>query len=176
MPAWLALFTDMLTGLSNHLQFVAPDNHLPHPPHHSPPPGEQDNEQDGIDVQPPKEDENNNSHKSKRSEKSRSNIKLTRDVDMSEDEGSYVFEHTQCSMGPCLSEVDQLPLTLLDGKGFMYATLWSCPYPSGYRSKGTWRSPRSNYRKGWKSPVVLSLASCLWTSTSWLPSATMWRQ
>ena len=137
MPAWLASFMEVLTGLSNRLQFVAPDNHPPHPPHHShPPPGEQENEQeqvtspdDGIDVQSPKEDENNNSHKfkksPKRSEKSRSNIKLTRDADISEDEGSYISEHTQRSKRPHLSELDQLPLTLLDGKGFMYATLGS---------------------------------------------------
>ena len=141
MPAWLASFTDVLTGLSNRLQFIAPDDLPPHPPHHShPPPGEQENGQeqvkspdDGIDVQSPKEDENNNSNKfkksPKRSEKSRSNNKLTRDTDMSEnnseDKGSYISEHTQCSKRQHLSQLGQLPLTLLDGKGFMYATLGS---------------------------------------------------
>ena len=102
MPAWQASFTDVLTGLSNRLQFNQP----PHPSHHSPPPSETEVEQlmstdDGIDMQsppPPPDDNNNiniNKNKSvKKSEKSRTNIKLTRDADMSEnnsdDEGSDI--------------------------------------------------------------------------------------
>ena len=137
MPAWLASFTDVLTGLSNRLQFHQP----PHPPHHSPPPKETEVEQlmstdDGIDMQspppPPPDDNNNNlninkSKSVKKSEKSRTNIKLTREADMSDnnsdDEGSDISEHTQYSKRARLTEVDQLPLTLLDGKGFMYSTL-----------------------------------------------------
>ena len=63
MPAWLASFSDVLTGLSNRLQFNQP----PHPSHHSPPPQETEAEQlmstdDGIDTQspPPPPDDNNN--------------------------------------------------------------------------------------------------------------------
>ena len=95
---------------------------------------------DGIDVQsppPPPDDNNNNLNinkfKSVKKDKSHTNIKLTRDADMSDnnsdDEGSDISEHTHCSKRARLSEADQLPLTLLDGKGFMYSTLGSSLAP-----------------------------------------------
>ena len=113
VPAWLASFTYVLTGLSNRLQFASADQ-PPHPPHYSPPPPvdtETEAEQltspdDGIDVQSPQDNNNNNIQKKfskslKRSDRSRSNIKLTQDADMSEDNsedvGSDVSEHTPCS-------------------------------------------------------------------------------
>ena len=85
---------------------------------------------------PPPPYNNNNINKSKsvkRSDRSHSNIKLTRDADMSEDnsddEGSDISEHTQCSKRAGLAEVEQLPLTLLDGKGFLYTSLGSTLAP-----------------------------------------------